>query len=223
MNVSNKLSPTASYYVRRLVQSQKTRIAQAMPESNGSDPTLLEPETLLNRLTLSPTERQQRISTLEVLARAYQVLTKDGRHPQQAHEIEGQILQILGIASDAAPEPQSAEGSEPFDLSTLTVAKALEILQDCLKSGEQYLGPRIAREYFGMTYYPSLQEAGFALEEGYQVKVTRPATDTLDRDELEALKGWVQSYLNRCSSIIHGFEMLVSQNVLTQVSPSRHE
>jgi hypothetical protein len=99
MSSSNKLSPMASYYVRRLIQSHKD-LFNTMTDPAVSDLTLLEPEEILHRVVMNPSERLQRVNNLEILARAYQNLTTDKRHPEQLKQVERQILLLLGF-SDA--------------------------------------------------------------------------------------------------------------------------
>jgi hypothetical protein len=227
MSSSNKLSPMASYYVRRLIQSHKD-LLHTMTDSAPPDLTLLEPEEILQRVVPNPSERLQRVNTLEILARAYQNLTTDGRHPEQLKQVERQIFQLLGFSDaerlGANQKPEVA--AAPLQTAIrqeFTIAKSVEILEALLQCGERYLGPRISRDYFVGSCPESLQIKGFGFKENHQLKVSRAMTDTLQGQEAEDLKAWIQLYIDRCSGIIHGFDALVNQDHLTYCSISRQK
>jgi hypothetical protein len=227
MSSSNKLSPMASYYVRRLLQSHKN-LPHTITDSAASDLTLLEPEEILHRVVANPSERLQRVSSLEILARAYQNLTTDGRHPEQLKQVERQVLQLLGFSDAETLGAKQASELTAAPLETairkeFTIAKSVEILQALLKSGERYLGPRIARDYFVGSCPESLQLKGFEFTEDHQLKVSRAMTDTLQGQEAEDLKAWIKLYLSRCSSIINGFDALVDQDHLAYCSITREK
>jgi hypothetical protein len=227
MSSSNKLSPMASYYVRRLIQSHKEALLQTTVDPNFSEIILLEPEEIIKRLVADSSEHFQRINNLEILARAYQNLTSEGRHPQQLKEVEKQILLLLGISSAVTQAVQAntqrLAAPEDFIPKEFTVAKAVEILKGLSKCGEQYLGPKISRDYFMNSCPPSLQQNGFSFQENYQLKVNRSMTDTLQGSELEDFKQWIKAYINRCSSIINGFDDLVNQDHLAYCSISSQD
>ncbi len=222
MSSSNKLSPMASYYVRRLIQSHKEALLQTTATHNFSEIILLEPEEIIKRLVADASEHFQRINNLEILARAYQNLASDGRHPQQLKEVEKQILRLLGIP-DAASQAIQANTQHVAVPQEFTVAKAVEILKGLLKCGEQYLGPKISRDYFISSCPPSLQQNGFSFQEDHQLKVSRSMTDILQGSELEDFKQWIKAYINRCSSIINGFDNLVNQDHLAYCSISSQD
>jgi hypothetical protein len=218
----------ASYYVRRLIQSHKD-LLHTTTDSAPSDLTLLEPEEILHRVVMNPSERLQRINNLEILARAYQNLTTDKRHPEQLKQVERQILLLLGF-SDAAisgsnqkPEVATATPLETVIRKEFSIAKSVEILEALLKCGELYLGPRIAKDYFSGSCPESLQLKGFEFKEDHQLKVSRAMTDTLQGQDAEDFKAWIKLYMSRCSSIIHGFDALVNQDHLADCSIDRKE
>lgn len=217
----------ASYYVRRLIQAHKEVILQTTADPNFSEIIALEPEEIIKRLVADSSEHFQRINNLEILARAYQNLASEGRHPQQLKEVEKQILSILGVSDalslgmQANPQPMAAP--DTFIPKELTIAKAIEILKGLLKSGEQYLGPKISKDYFVNSCPPSLLQSGFSFQEGAQLKVSRSMTDILQGQELEDFKEWIKAYINRCSSIINGFDNLVNQDHLAYCSLSSQD
>lgn len=217
----------ASYYVRRLLQSHKDLLSMTT-DSVSSDLTLLEPEEILHRVVANPSERFQRMNSLEILARAYQNLTSDGRHPEQLKQVERQVLQLLGF-SDAeilGSRQKSEVTAAPLETiipKEFTIAKSVEILEALLKCGELYLGPRISRDYFVESCPESLQLSGFGFKENYHLKVNRAMTEILQGQEIEDFKTWVKLYLSRCSSIIHGFDALVDQDHLAYCSIPRQE
>lgn len=227
MSSSNKLSPMASYYVRRLIQSHKD-LFPTTTDSTASDLMLLEPEEILYRVVTNPSERLQRVNNLEILARAYQNLTSDGRHPEQLKQVERQILLLLGFSdsaisgtrqkSEVAPTPLPAEVR-----NAITIAKSVEILQALLKSGELYLGPRISGDYFMSTCPESLRSRGFGFKENHQLQVSRPMTDILEGQEAEDFKTWIKLYIRRCSGIINGFDALVNPEHLAYCSIPREK
>ncbi|WP_404783911.1 hypothetical protein [Altericista sp. CCNU0014] len=227
MSLSNKLSPMASYYVRRLIQSSRELLLQTTADSALSQIITLEPEEILNRLVADSSEHFQRINNLEILARAYQNLSSEGKHPQQLQEVEKQIVRLLGFPDSASTalqdSPQRVAVSEGFVRREFTVAKVVEILKALLKCGEQYLGPRISKDYFVSSCPQSLQQNGFSFQEDFQLKVSRSMTDTLQESEVEDFKEWIKAYINRCSNIIHGFDNLVNQEHLAYCSISRQE
>lgn len=228
MSLSNKLSPMASYYVRRLIQSHKD-LLHTMTDPDASDLTLLEPEEILHRLVTNASERLQRVNNLEILARAYQSLTTDRRHPEQLKEVERQILLLLGFSDGAIagshqkPEVATATPLETVIRKEFSIAKSVEILEALLKCGELYLGPRIAKDYFSGSCPESLQLKGFEFKEDHQLKVSRAMTDTLQGQDAEDFKAWIKLYMSRCSSIIHGFDALVNQDHLAYCSIPREK
>jgi hypothetical protein len=227
MSSSNKLSPMASYYVRRLIQSHKEVILQTTADPNFSEIIALEPEEIIKRLVADASEHFQRINNLEILARAYQNLFSEGRHPQQLKEVEKQILSLLGFPNAVSlaiqANPQQVAAPDTFIPKEVTIAKSIEILKGLLKSGEQYLGPKISKDYFVNSCPPSLLQSGFSFQEGAQLKVNRSMTDILQGQELEDFKGWIKAYINRCSSIINGFDNLVNQDHLASCSISSQD
>lgn len=216
----------AGYYVRRLLQSHKN-LPHIITDSAASDLTLLEPEEILHRVVTNPSERLQRISSLEILARAYQNLTSDGRHPEQLKQVERQVLQLLGFSdAETLGSKQKSEVAAAAPLETairteFAIAKSIEILQALLKCGELYLGPRISRDYFVSSCPESLQLKGFEFTEDQQPNINRAMTDTLQGQEAEDFKAWIKLYLSRCSSIIHEFDALVDQDHLDYCSITR--
>jgi hypothetical protein len=225
MGLSNKLSPMAGYYVRRLLQSQKSSLLKQIEQASLPEAMLQEPEAILSYLVTNPSERLQRLNNLEILARAYQQLVADGQHPEQAVNVEKQILTVLGFSDVTLVDTQSAEIMPPAlnaNPKVFTVAKAVEVMQTFLKCGERYLGPKIARDYFAGTCPESLKQNGFTFKD-HQLHVTRPLTDVLQGRETEDLKGWIKLYIRRCSSIIGGFDTLVDQEHLAYCSISPQE
>lgn len=226
MNSSNKLSPMASYYVRRLIQQHKTWLLQTMENIVLPEEKLLEPEEILNDLIANPSERLQRLNNLEILARAYQSLAADGRHPEQLKEVEKQVLLTLGFSNllglEEEKRPKIVDVQIPTHKEYL-IATVIEISQDLLKSGEMYLGPKISRDYFVSSCPPLLRSKGFSFQDDGQLKVSRAVTDMLQDEEIEDFRQWIKLYINRCSSIIHGFEALVNPDHLAYCSISRQE
>jgi hypothetical protein len=227
MGSSNTLSPMAGYYVRRLLQSQKTLLQAQMEQASLSEAMLQEPEAILKQLVTNPAERLQRFNNLEILARAYQQLVADGQHPEQLVNVEKQILTVLGFTeaglSGAAQNSEMPPLVSNQNQATLTIAKTIEIMEDLVKCGERYLGPKIARDYCIGTCPESLKLNGFTFENNLHLKVNRPLTDTLQGKEADDFKIWVKLYIRRCSSIIGGFDALVNPQHLALCTISRQE
>jgi hypothetical protein len=227
MGSSNKLSPMAGYYVRRLIQSQKASLLKQMEQASISEAMLQEPEVILNHLIANSSERLQRLNSLEILARAYQQLVADGHHPEQLINVEKQIMMALGFA-DAAPNA-AAQNSEMTSSkanagqNALTIAKAVEIIDDLVKCGARYLGPKLARDYCMGTCPESLKLNGFTFQDDRLLKMNRPMTDILQGKEAEDFKAWIKLYIRRCSTIVGGFDALVNQQHLAFCTISRHE
>jgi hypothetical protein len=227
MGSSNKLSPMAGYYVRRLIQSQKASLLKQMEHASISEAMLQEPEVILNHLVTNPSERLQRLNTLEILARAYQQLVTDGQHPEQLINVEKQIVMALGfsdaVALGAAQNSAMTSSRANIGQNTLTIAKTVEIIEDLLKCGERYLGPKLAREYCVDTCPESLKLNGFTFPDNRQLKVNRPMTDILQENEAQDFKTWIKLYIRRCSSIIGGFGSLANQQHLAFCGISSQE
>jgi hypothetical protein len=227
MGSSNKLSPMAGYYVRRLIQSQKASLLKQIEHASLSEAMLQEPEVILHHLVTNPSERLQRLNTLEILARAYQQLVADGQHPEQLTNVEKQILTVLGFAevvmSGAVQNSETPSVGSNKNQTALTIAKAIEIIEDLVKCGERYLGPKIAKDYCMGACPESLKLNGFTFQEDHKLKVNRPLTDTLQGKEDEDFKAWVKLYIRRCSSIIVGFDALVNPQHLALCSISHQE
>jgi hypothetical protein len=223
---SNKLSPMAGYYVRRLIQSQKASLLKQMEYASISEAMLQEPEVILNHLIINPSERLQRLNNLEILARAYQQLVSDGQHPEQLGKLEKQITMTLGFSDAALGAAQSSErtsSSANIGQNSLTIAKTVEIMEDLVKCSEHYLGPKIAREYCMATCPEPLKLNGFTFQDDRQLKVTRPMTDILQGNEADDFKAWVKLYVRRCSTIIGGFGALANQQHLALCGISSQE
>jgi hypothetical protein len=227
MGASNKLSPMAGYYVRRLIQAQKASLLEQMEYASISEAMFQEPEAILNHLITNPSERLQRLNNLEILARAYQQLVADGQHPEQLINVEKQIMMVLGFSEAAAlgAAQNSVMKSSRANISqnTLTIAKTVEIIEDLLKCSERYLGPKIARDYCTDTFPESLKLNGFTFQDDRQLKANRPLTDILQESEAEDFKAWIRLYLRRCSTIIGGFGTLVNQQHLAFCGISNQE
>lgn len=209
--MSTRLSPMASYYVRRLVQSHKDLLVQEIQDPVLLETILLEPETLLTRQALQDLEYQQRISTLEVLARAYQSFSKDGLHQGESRELEQQIFVALGLPSLAAktPEVASTDGDVAIALS---VQEVLASLQSLLQTASSYLGPKIASEYWAASQPEIEWLKSFRLEDKYQLAWYGAQDEKISGQALEDLKLWVKAFLGRCSLIISSFENMLNKD-----------
>lgn len=199
-----------------------------MPETDLSEGMLLEPEEILNRLALNPSEQIQRLQNLEILARAYQSLTSDRRHPEQLTNVEQQILLLLGLSVTKGllgtiEKTEFTTSRENVIHRDLTIARSVAILEALEKCASIYLGPKISRDYFIASCPASLQRNGFAFGEDRKLKVSRAMKDTLEGKEAEDFKTWIKLYINRCSTIIHGFDALVNQEHLAYCSITRQE
>jgi hypothetical protein len=227
MGSSNTLSPMAGYYVRRLLQSQKASLLKQIEHASLSEAMLQEPEAILNHLVTNPAERLQRFNTLEILARAYQKLVADGQHPEQLTNVEKQIMMALGFSNpvtlDPALKSDMVSANENENRKALTIAKSSEIMEDLVKCGERYLGPKIARGYCMVTCPESLKHNGFTFPENHPFQVSRPLTDVLLDKEADDFKTWVKLYIRQCSTIIGGFDELVNQQHLAYCSISHQD
>lgn len=197
-----------------------------MPKTDLSEDVLLEPEEILNCLALNPSEQIQRLQTLEILARTYQSLTSDRRYPVQLANVEQQILLLLGFSGTegllgTVEKTEFTTSRKNVIRRDLTIAGGVEILEVLEKCAETYLGSKIARDYFIASCPASLQRNGFAFGEDRKLKVSRAMKDTLEGKEAEDFKTWIKHYINRCSTIISGFDALVNQEHLASCSISR--
>ncbi len=221
MSASTKLSPMAIYYVRRLVQSRKDLLEQTLQDPALVEASLSEPEALLNRLPLQDLERLQRINNLEILARAYQDLSKGGRHPTELKEIERQILTTLGIQNleDSVMVDPLQNPIEP-EVPTISTREALEALQGILTSSSNYLGPKIASEYWLASRPPKAWLDSFILNTNHKLLWSGAYEEKVAGQKLEDLQTWVKTYVQKCSHIIHGFQDMIDTDRLKSLSIS---
>ncbi len=224
MSASDRLSPMASYYVRRLVQNRRDLIAQTLQDPATLEAALLEPEALLSRLSLQPMEYLQRVNNLEIFARAYQNLSKENRYPEETKEIEKQILAALGVdvALEANAVNNSASSvSQPTEAADQVVGKqALEILQSLMTSSKSYLGPKITGDYLMLSRPSEPWLESFTIDSRHQLEWSGSAEAVLTDLQVEDLKAWVQAYLKRCSQIIHNFYETIDPEKLKLLSSS---
>ena len=226
MSASDRLSPMASYYVRRLVQSRRELIEQTIQDPAVLEATLLEPEALLSRLSLQPMEYLQRVNNLEIFARAYQNLSKENRYPEETKEIEKQILKTLGVDA-AVVTPQVAIDKSTSDATQLAEAaiqvdakQALEVLQSLMASGKGYLGPKITGEYLMLSRPAKAWLESFAMTSSHQLQWSGLPEAVLTDSEIEDLRIWIQAYLKKCSQIIHNFHETIDAEKLEILSRS---
>jgi hypothetical protein len=217
MSSASKLSPMASYCVRRLIQARKETIAKT-----GSDPSqsastiLLEPEEILKSLALSEAAYFQRINNLEVLARAYQNLTTEGQHPEELKILELQILGLLNLSIvGSGNDTQTAISSS--NLSKVKMSDALEILQDLLQFGSTYLGPKISNDYFTHSRPTVTWLECFTIQGNNKLTLNGVTSDSLQGQQLEDIQQWVKTYIKKCSLIINGFYTMVNPNHLKRL------
>jgi hypothetical protein len=209
MSASTRLSPMAIYYVRRLVQSRKDLLEQIQQDPALAGHSSLEPEVLLNRLSLPDLEHQQRINNLEILARAYQNLSKDDRHIREAKEVERQILAALGIENDDAPILPNPLQDLNSIAPALSAKAALEALQGILKISSNYLGPKIASEYWISSRPSEDWLSAFTVNSNHQLLWSGDRDQRVSGQKLEDLQAWVRAYIEKCSHIIHGFDEMI--------------
>lgn len=221
MSASTKLSPMAIYYVRRLVQSRKDLLEQTLQDPSSVEAALSEPEELLNRLSLQDLERLQRVNNLEILARAYQNLSKEGRHPTELKEIERQILTTLGLQNvEASTFPNPLQNPAKPTALTLSAKEALDILQGILTSGSNYLGPKIASEYW-ISSRPSKEWLdSFVLNGSHKLQWNGAREAQVSGQKLEDLQDWVKTYIKKCSHIINGFQEMIGAERLQSLAIS---
>jgi hypothetical protein len=217
MSVSTRLSPMASYYVRRLVQSRKGLLEQVLQDTALLEAALLEPEMFLSRLSLEPLERLQRVNNLEIFARAYQNLSKDSRHPEETKEVEKQILASLGLDqlldSSVVEVVLSAEAPQ-----ALTAGLALEIMQSLLSSGSSYLGPKITGEYWALSRPSKEWLNAFVMNSTHHLLWSGSREAVFTEEEQVDLQIWVKTYIKKCSQIIHGFHEMIDLEKLKPLS-----
>jgi hypothetical protein len=218
MSSTSKLSPMASYCVRRLIQARQETIAKT-----GSDPLqsinkiLLDPEEILKSLALSEAAYFQRINNLEVLARAYQNLTTEGQHPEELKILELQILGLLNLSIvGSSNDAQSAinSSSSPQKIKT---SEALELLQDLIKFGSTYLGPKITNDYFTNARPTAGWLDCFIIKENNKLTLNGAVSDSIQGQQLEDIQLWVKTYIKKCSLIINGFYTMVNPNHLKRL------
>jgi hypothetical protein len=220
MSASTKLSPMAIYSVRRLVQSRKDLLEQTLLDPALVEASLAEPEVLLNRLPLQDLERLQRVNNLEILARAYQNLSKEGRHPTELKEIERQILTILGLNVETSALPNPLQNPPKPVVQTLTAKEALDILQGVLTSSSNYLGPKITGEYW-VSSRPSKEWLdSFVLNEKNKLQWNGSFEESVSGQKLEDLQDWVTTYIKKCSHIINGFQDMIGAERLQALAIS---
>jgi hypothetical protein len=220
MSASTRLSPMAIYYVRRLVQSRKDLLEQIQQDPALAGHSSLEPEALLNRLQLSDLEHQQRVNNLEILARAYQNLSKDDRHVREAREVERQILAALGIENEDDPILPNPLQDPNSTAPALSAREALEALQGILSSSANYLGPKIASEYWISSRPSGDWLSAFTMNSSHQLLWSGDRDERVSGQKLEDLQAWVRAYIERCSHIIHGFNDMIDPARLKVLSMS---
>jgi hypothetical protein len=207
MAVSFKLSPMSSYYLRRLVQAQKTMLLQC---DNPAVKTAIEqsdPEGMLRQLGLSDGEISQRVNELEVLTRAHQSLANEKRYPEEMQKLELQIFGVLGWS----PSQESIANAAVIAQAPLTGGDAVRILQDLLKISAGYLG-RIAGDYLKATCPVEAWGNQLTLEKGNVLELTCFQPHELEPAEIENLRTWVIQFLKRCSTIIGGFHEIANND-----------
>jgi hypothetical protein len=224
MSASTKLSPMAIYYVRRLVQSRKDLLEQMLQDPVLVEAALSEPEALLDRLSLPDLERLQRVNNLEILARAYQNLSKEGRHPTELKEIERQILTTLGFQNLEASALSNLLKDAPKSAApALSAREALEVLQGILTSSSSYLGPKIASEYWISSRPPKEWLDSFILNTNHKLLWSGSHDERVSGQKLEDLQVWVKTYIRKCSHIIHGFQDMIDTERLKSLSISSQD
>jgi hypothetical protein len=218
MSSTSKLSPMASYCVRRLIQARKEAIVKT-----GSDPSqlastlLLEPEEILKSLALSDTAYSQRINNLEVLARAHQNLTTEGQHPEELKILELQILGLLNLSIVSNSKDAHTSLSPSTSSPKIKMSEALEILQALIQCGSTYLGPKISNDYFTNSRPDVAWLECFILKGNNKLVMNGVASDNLYGQELEDIQHWVKTYIKKCSLIINGFYMMVDPKYLQRL------
>jgi len=217
MSSTSKLSPMASYCVRRLIQARKETIAKTGADPSQSASTiLLEPEEILKSLALSETAYFQRINNLEVLARAYQNLTAEGQHPEELKILELQIFALLNLSIvSSSNDAQTAISSS--NLSKVKMSDALEILQDLIQFSSTYLGPKISNDYFTNSRPAVGWLECFIIKGNNKLTLNGVASDSLQDRQLEDIQQWVKTYIKKCSLIINGFYTMVNPNHLKRL------
>lgn len=208
----------ASYCVRRLIQARKETILKtASDPSQLASMMLLEPEEILKSLALNETVYFQRLNNLEVLARAYQNLTTEGQHPEELKILELQILGLLNlpIVSDSnnLQSPLSSSSSS----QKIKLSEALEILQDLIKFGSTYLGPKITNDYFTNARPTAVWLECFIISGNNKLTLNGAVSDNLQDQQLEDIQLWVKTYIKKCSLIINGFYTMVNPTHLKRL------
>jgi hypothetical protein len=208
MAVSFKLSPMSSYYLRRLVQAQKGLLLQC---DNPELKTAIEhsdPEGMLGRLGLSDGEIAQKVNELEVLTRAHQSLSNEGRYPEEMRKLELQIFGVLGWS----PNPENVNTADAIaPQAAVTGNEAVRILQDLLKISAGYLG-KISGDYLKGTCPVAEWGNQLTIQKGNILELTCFNPQELDPSELENLRTWVIQYIKRCSTIIGGFHEIANND-----------
>lgn len=210
MSAPNRLSPMASYYIRRLVESHRESLLKVEAPSL-LETALLEPEVLLTRLKLEPFEHLQRINNLEILARAYQNLAKHQRYPEETREIENQILATFGLETALKNAAQLSEILlEETSPPSVSAKQALEVLQGLLISGKLYLGPKISTEYWILAQPQKDWLESITMSRSYQLGWSGLDNIVLSQQQIEDLRAWAIAYITKCSQIIHGFHEMIN-------------
>jgi hypothetical protein len=218
MSSTSKLSPMASYCVRRLIQARKETILKtASDPSQLATMMLLEPEEILKSLALNETVYFQRLNNLEILARAYQNLTTEGQHPEELKILELQILGLLNLPIVSDSDNLQSDLSSSSSPQKIKMSEALEILQDLIKFGSTYLGPKIINDYFINARPAAAWLDCFIITGNNKLTLNGAVSDNLQGQQLEDIQLWVKTYIKKCSLIINGFYTMVNPTHLKRL------
>ncbi len=218
MSSTSKLSPMASYCVRRLIQARKETILKTTSDPSAlASVMLLEPEEILKSLDLSETAYLQRLNNLEVLARAYQNLTTEGQHPEELKILELQILGLLNLPIVSDSNNLQADLNSSSSPPKIKLSEALEILQDLIKFGSTYLGPKITNDYFTNARPTAGWLDCFIIAGNNKLTLNGSVSDHLQGQQLEDIQLWVKTYIKKCSLIINGFYTMVNPTHLKRL------
>ncbi|NJK29875.1 MAG: hypothetical protein HC851_04495 [Acaryochloris sp. RU_4_1] len=222
--MSSKISPMTNYYIRKLYR-QKDPYVSHVEDMEDDFSTFLDLEQALKSLYGKGNELDLMVRQLETLVRYHQGLTSQS-FPQgtEIAAVEQRIFAILGESQEGGSQPISVAVTSQVSANstiankTVTVNQLLQILNHLQNVGSTYLGAAVTYNYLKSSRPTPTWFEQFQIVRSQPITFSGNPSQSLEPDQLEQSRQWVQAYIQSCAQVITKFPNIVNQaEILTKL------
>ncbi len=226
--VAMKLSPLTRYYVRRLLQQNAVALGlatEAIPMTDDS-----EDSAFFDQIIRLESLASTKLSELDLLVRLHQSLSRHGfAYQAYIQNLEIKLFAVMGLTlerhSTGTGNISTTQLAGLVVLSgvnqpSVTLAEALEQLNQVSRVAKKFLGALIARNYWQSVRPYSSWFVEYEISDAAEISYGACTSQEvfLTPEQLAQLQAWLDSFVSRCQRVLPQFtRMLEKSGVAAQI------